>query len=416
MRVPPVVEPGPPLSRDEVLRYSRHLLLPGLGEQGQRRLRNARVCVVGAGGLGAPVLLYLAAAGVGRLGIVDHDDVELSNLQRQVVHGRADVGRPKVESARDAVQALDAGTEVVTHHLRLAPDTVDEVLGGYDLVIDGTDNFPTRYLVNDACVRLGLPEVWGSIFRFDAQVSVFWGRPPAGVAPVQLRDLFPFPPPPGSVPSCAEGGVLGALCGQVGSLMATEAVKLLTGVGESLLGRVMVLDALAARWTEVPLVGSVDGASAPSGDAGLPGADDVRPADAWDVTTTAACAVPGDGRGMAGAGEAGGVPALTATELAARLAARDRAEDAFVLVDVREPAERGIVTVPGAVSVPLGRVLDGSALADLPQDVPLVLHCRSGVRSEQAARTLRAAGYDVSHLAGGVLAWVADVDPSLPTY
>ena len=389
MRVPPVVEPGPPLSRDEVLRYSRHLLLPGLGEQGQRRLRNARVCVVGAGGLGAPVLLYLAAAGVGRLGIVDHDEVELSNLQRQVVHGRADVGRPKVESARDAVLALDAGTEVVTHHLRLDQDSVDEVLGGYDLVIDGTDNFPTRYLVNDACVRLGLPEVWGSIFRFDAQVAVFWGRPPAGVAPVQLRDLFPSPPPPGSVPSCAEGGVLGALCGQVGSLMATEAVKLLTGMGEPLLGRVMVLDALAARWTEVPLVGGVHGSPAPEVALGQLGGSDA---------------------------EAGGVPALTATDLAARLAARDRAEDAFVLVDVREPAERGIVTVPGAVSVPLGRVLDGSALADLPQDVPLVLHCRSGVRSEQAARTLRAAGYDVSHLSGGVLAWVADVDPSLPTY
>lgn len=389
MRVPPVVEPGPPLSRDEVLRYSRHLLLPGLGEQGQRRLRNARVCVVGAGGLGAPVLLYLAAAGVGRLGIVDHDDVELSNLQRQVVHGRADVGRPKVESARDAVLALDAGTEVVTHHLRLGPDCVDEVLGGYDLVIDGTDNFPTRYLVNDACVRLGLPEVWGSIFRFDAQVAVFWGRPPAGVAPVQLRDLFPSPPPAGSVPSCAEGGVLGALCGQVGSLMATEAVKLLTGMGEPLLGRVMVLDALAARWTEVPLVGGVHGSSAPEVAPGQPGGTEA---------------------------EAGGVPALTATELAARLAARDRAEDDFLLVDVREPAERGIVTVPGALSVPLGRVLDGSALADLPQDVPLVLHCRSGVRSEQAARTLRAAGYDVAHLAGGVLAWVADVDPSLPTY
>lgn len=387
MRVPPVVEPGPPLSRDEVVRYSRHLLLPGLGELGQRRLRNARVCVVGAGGLGAPVLLYLAGAGVGRLGVVDHDDVELSNLQRQVVHGWADEGRPKVESARDAVHALDASTEVVMHHLRLEPDSVDEVLRDYDLVIDGTDNFPTRYLVNDACVRLGLPEVWGSIFRFDAQVAVFWGRPPAGVAPVQLRDLFPAPPAPGSVPSCAEGGVLGALCGQVGSLMATEAVKLITGLGEPLLGRVLVLDALAARWSEVPLVGGAPQVAGREDAAGsLHGDDDF------------------------------GVPALTATQLAARLAARDRSEDAFVLVDVREPAERGIVSVPGAVSVPLARVLDGSALADLPRDVPLVLHCRSGVRSEQAGRTLRAAGYDVSHLAGGVLAWVSDVDPSLPTY
>ncbi|WP_149205304.1 ThiF family adenylyltransferase [Actinotalea subterranea] len=404
--VPPLVEPGPPLTRVEVERWSRHLLLPQVGEEGQRRLRNARVCVVGAGGLGAPVLLYLAAAGVGRLGVVDADAVELSNLQRQVVHGRDDVGRAKVDSARDAVHALDPGVDVVTHHVRLGTENVDAVLAGYDLVIDGTDNFPTRYLVNDACVRLGLPEVWGSIFRFDAQVAVFWGAPPAGsgVAPVQLRDLFPAPPPAGSVPSCAEGGVLGALCGQVGSLMATEAVKLLTGAGEPLLGRVLVLDALAARWTEVPLVG--------------------RPAGAWAGTETPvqACATRADGGdgddGRGGAGGAGSevVRTTTARALADRLAVRAGGGDDFVLVDVREPGERSIVSIPGAVGVPLARVLDGSGLADLPRDLPLVVHCRSGVRSEQAARALASAGFDATSLAGGVLAWVADVDPSLPTY
>ncbi len=371
------------------------MLLPQIGDIGQRRLRNARVCVVGAGGLGSPVLLYLAAAGVGRLGIVDEDDVELSNLQRQVIHGTADVGRPKVDSARDAVHAVDDTVEVVTHHLRLDPTNVDEVLGGYDLVVDGTDNFPTRYLVNDACVRLGLPEVWGSVFRFDAQVAVFWGRPPAGsgVAPVELRDLFPAPPPAGSVPSCAEGGVLGALCGQVGSVMATEAVKLVAGVGRPLLGRVLVLDALAARWTEVPLVGHERAR-------GRPEVQPERP--------SAVAAAP--------AAPAAPVATLTARALADRLLARDAGLDAFELIDVREPAEHAIVAIPGARLVPLGELLHGSGSADLPRDRPLVLHCHSGIRSERAARALQAAGFDVSHLAGGILAWVTDVDPTLPTY
>jgi sulfur-carrier protein adenylyltransferase/sulfurtransferase len=400
MRLPPVVEPGPPLTTAAVQRWSRHLLLPQLGDLGQRRLANARVCVVGAGGLGAPVLQYLAAAGVGRLGIVDVDDVELSNLQRQVLHGTRDVGRAKVDSARDAVQAIDPGVDVVTHRVRLTADNADDVLAGYDLVVDGTDNFPTRYAVNDACVRLGLPEVWGSIYRFDAQVAVFWGRPPDGVPPVQLRDLFPDAPPPGTVPSCAEGGVLGALCGQVGSVMATEAIKLLTGAGEPLLGRVLVLDALTARWSEVPLVGD-------------PARADRAERAEREARTRAAAGpgAPADGA----AGDAPAVPTITARELADRLAARDRDADRFLLVDVREPGERDLVAIPGAVGVPLAAILAGDA--DLPRDVPLVLHCRSGVRSEQAARALLAAGHpDVRQIAGGVLAWVADVDPSLPTY
>ncbi len=403
MPLPPLVEPGPPLTTAQVERWSRHLLLPALGEQGQRRLRNARVCVVGAGGLGAPVLLYLAAAGVGRLGVVDHDDVELSNLQRQVVHGRADVGRRKTASARDAVRAIDDGVEVVLHDVHLDDGTVDDVLGGYDLVVDGTDTFATRYLVNDACVRLGLPEVWASVFRFDAQVSVFWGRPPAGsgIEPVQLRDLFPAPPPPGTVPSCAEGGVLGALCGQVGSVMATEVVKLVTGAGEPLLGRVLVLDGLAARWSEVPLRGAAVATGA---------ARDEPAAAATEAATGTATRDAADDDGLA-------VPALDARTLADRLVARDRGEDAFTLVDVREPAERTIVAIPGAVGVPLGALLDGSGLAAVPTGRPGVVHCRSGVRSVRAARALHAAGHeDVAHLDGGVLAWVRDVDPSLPVY
>lgn len=389
VRVPPLVEPGPPLTSAQRERWSRHLLLPELGELGQRRLRRAGVCVVGAGGLGAPVLQYLAAAGVGRIGVVDVDDVEVSNLQRQVVHGVADVGRPKVASAADAVRRIDPDVEVVEHHVRLDDATVD-LLAGYDVVVDGTDNFPTRYLVNDACVRLGLPEVWGSVFRFDAQVSLFWGTPPPGVPAVDLRDLFPAAPPPGTVPSCAEGGVLGAMCGQVGTLMATEVVKLVTGAGRPLLGRVLVLDALDARWTEVPLVRA---AGRPSRGAAHP----VLPVDA-------APPVPA-------------VPTVTPRELAAMLADRDEGRADFLLVDVREAAELDVVAVPGAVNVPLSRVLDGSGLAEVPRHGRTVLVCRSGVRSEQAARSLVAAGYrDVAHVAGGVLGWVDDVDPTLARY
>ncbi|EYR63300.1 molybdopterin biosynthesis-like protein MoeZ [Actinotalea ferrariae CF5-4] len=419
------------MSRAEITRYSRHLLLPDLGEDGQRRLRAARVLVVGAGGLGSPVLLYLAAAGVGTLGVVDADEVELSNLQRQIIHGEGDVGRAKVDSAADAVARLDPAVRVIAHHLRLDESTVDEVLAGYDLVIDGTDNFPTRYLVNDACVRLGLPEVWGSIYRMDAQVAVFWGRPPesSGVAGVELRDLFPSPPAPGTVPSCAEGGVLGAMCGQVGALMATEAVKLITGVGEPLLGRVLVLDALAARWTELSLV-----ATARAGD---DAATARRPADAHPADAQPADAQPANcGLSPAGAAEgaqsapAGGVagaagavdasavgsagpaavPTVTARELGRRL-------DDVLLVDVREPGERLIASIDGAVHVPLAAILDGSGLSVIPRERPVVLHCRSGVRSEQAARALLAAGYDdVVHLAGGILAWATDQDPSMATY
>lgn len=393
----PLVDIGPPLTRDEIHRYSRHLLLPQIGETGQRRLRNARVCVVGAGGLGSPVLLYLAAAGVGHLGIVDDDQVDLSNLQRQVIHGTDDVDRLKVDSARDAVHRLDPSVDVTLHPVRLTAANVDDVLAGYDLVIDGTDNFPTRYLVNDACVRLGVPLVWGSMFQFDAQVAVFWGRPPqgSGARAVQLRDLFPAPPPAGSVPSCAEGGVLGALCGQVGSVMAAEAVKLITGAGRVLLGQVLVLDGLDGRWTAVPLVAH-DSRSAPA------------PA---EVDIDDSCET-GDARSAGWR-----VETCTPHELHERLERRASGLEDFALVDVRQPAERSIVTIPGAHGVPLGAILDGSALGDIPTELPVVLYCRSGARSEQAARALLATGYtNVSHLDGGILAWVDRVAPELPRY
>ncbi|MCR6491816.1 ThiF family adenylyltransferase [Cellulomonas sp. P24] len=380
MPIPPVVEPGPALTAEQRRRYDRHLLLPGIGPDGQRRLRNARVCVVGAGGLGSPVLLYLAAAGVGTLGIVDQDDVDETNLQRQVVHGRGDVGRPKVDSAREAVLALDPDVAVVVHRGTLTEQDVEDVLSGYDVVVDASDNFPTRYLVNDACVALGLPEVWGSVLRFDAQVSVFWGRPTApGVAAVQLRDLFPEPPAADEVPSCAEAGVLGALCGQAGSVMATEVVKLVTGAGEPLLGRVLVIDALASRWTEVTFAQAAGSTR------------EVGPAPARASST------------------------VTARELAALLAGPPAGRP-FV-VDVREPTEHAIVAIPGSRLVPLGQILDGSAFEAFPRDRQIVLHCRTGARSAQALRAVLEAGFtDVAHLDGGILAWVDDVDPTLTRY
>ena len=384
--VPPLVAPGPPLTAEERARYSRHLLLPQIGDDGQRRLRAARVAVVGAGGLGAPVLQYLAAAGVGRIGIVDDDVVDVTNLQRQVVHGHADVGRPKVDSAADAVRAVDPGVEVVAHRVRLTADNAD-LLADYDLVVDGADNFPTRYVVNDACVRLGLPEVWGSVLRFDAQVAVFWGRPPRDwpVAPVQLRDVFPEPPPEGSVPSCAAAGVLGALCGQVGSLMATEAIKLVTGTGRLLLGRVAVLDALAGTWREVPL------------------------------RRAAPPAPPGDTSGMAAAPNPQPHAPGSLREVTPRELVRLLADDAVTLLDVREPAERDIVTIPAEdLPIPLGEL--PVRVAEVPRDRPVVVYCRSGARSGTAARYLAGVGYDVANLAGGVLAWADDVDPSLPRY
>ncbi|WP_298588120.1 molybdopterin-synthase adenylyltransferase MoeB [uncultured Kocuria sp.] len=389
--LPPLVEPGPELTREELERYARHLTLPGIGPLGQRRLRGARVLVVGAGGLGSPALQYLAAAGVGTLGIVDDDVVALSNLQRQVVHTTADVGRPKAESAADAVTALNPLVEVRTHFVRLDADNAVDIIGRYDLVLDGADNFATRYVVSDAAALTGTPCVWGSILRFEGQVSVFW----AGHGPT-YRDLYPEAPPDGEVPSCAEGGVFGMLPATVGSVMVTEAVKLITGTGEPLLGRVLLHDALAMTWREMRLTADPDAAPVTA-----------------VAEPTAVCALPG-----------GADPAeqLTAPELARLLERRERGEASFALVDVREDWERELVAIDGAVPVPLQELLDRGADALPPEarGADLVLHCKAGARSATALAALRPfyAGREerVRHLEGGVLAWVEQVDPGKPVY
>lgn len=384
----PLVEPGPDLTPAEVERYSRHLIIPEIGSVGQRRLKNAKVLVIGAGGLGSPALLYLAAAGVGTLGIIDDDDVDLSNLQRQVIHGVADVGRPKIESARDAIAALNPLVDVRLHNVRLDASNALELFAGYDLVLDGADNFATRYLVNDAAAILGKPYVWGSIFRFDGQVSVFWEK----FGPT-YRDLYPEAPPAGSVPSCGEGGVFGMLCAAVGSLMVTEAVKLITGVGRSLLGRVALFDALGGSWREIRV--SKDPAAAPI--------TELTDYEAFCGVTPAA---PSDTEHT-----------VTATQLATMLAARKAGLKDFELVDVREAGEFDIVRIDGAKLIPQGRILAGEAWNDLPQDRDIVFHCKAGSRSANVLAAAQKAGYQrVSHLDGGILAWVREVEPHKPVY
>lgn len=382
----PLVEPAAELTREEVARYSRHLIIPDVGMDGQKRLKNARVLVVGAGGLGSPALLYLAAAGVGTLGIVDFDVVDESNLQRQVIHGQSDIGRPKAESARDSIKEVNPLVDVRLHTARLDSSNVLDVFADYDLIVDGTDNFATRYLVNDACVLLGKPYVWGSIFRFEGQVSVFW----AEHGP-QYRDLYPEPPPPGMVPSCAEGGVLGVLCASIGSVMVTEAIKLITGIGETLLGRLMVYDALEMSYRTIRI--RRDPAAEPI--TGL-------------IDYEAFCGVVSDEAVTAAASST-----ITPSELKAKFDAGDD----FVLVDVREPHEFEIVRIPGSVLIPKDRILSGEALSELPLDRPIVLHCKSGVRSAEALAALHKAGFrDAVHVGGGVLGWANQVDPTLPTY
>ena len=392
--LPPLVAPASDLSREELERYSRHLTLPQLGEEGQRRLKNARVLVIGAGGLGAPALQYLAAAGVGTIGVVDDDVVSVSNLQRQVVHGMADIGRPKVDSAADAVARLNPLVTVHRHPERLSTDNALEIFSGYDLIMDGADNFGTRFLVSDAAELTGIPVVWGSILRFDGQVSVFW----SGHGPV-YRDLFPEAPAPGQVPSCAEGGVLGMLPATIGSVMVTEALKLITGIGRPLLGRVLIQDALAQTWRELTV---------------LP--DPHRPP-VTDLSRVAlACGLPSDDDAAPAPHET-----VTAPELAELLTARSLGETSFTLVDVREDWERKLVAIPGSVHVPLQDVLDRgvTALSDEAEGT-VILHCKAGARSAQALAALRrdyALREDtVKHLDGGVLAWIDRVDPALPRY
>jgi molybdopterin/thiamine biosynthesis adenylyltransferase/rhodanese-related sulfurtransferase len=384
----PLVEPAADLTAAEVERYSRHLIIPEIGAIGQRRLKNAKVLVIGAGGLGSPALLYLAAAGVGTMGIIDDDDVDLSNLQRQVIHGVADVGRPKIESARDAIAALNPLVDVRLHNVRLDASNALELFAGFDLILDGADNFATRYLVNDAAAILGKPYVWGSIFRFDGQVSVFWEKH----GPT-YRDLYPEAPPAGSVPSCGEGGVFGMLCAAVGSLMVTEAVKLITGVGRSLLGRVALYDALGGSWREIRV--SKDPAAEPI----------------TELTDYEAFC------GIEPAGQADTEHSVTATQLATMLASRKAGLKDFDLVDVREPGEYDIVRIDGAVLIPQGRILAGEAWPEIPQDRDVVFLCKAGTRSANVLAAARKAGYQrVSHLDGGILAWVREVEPNKPVY
>jgi adenylyltransferase/sulfurtransferase len=408
MGIPPLVDPAPDLSSEERARYARHILLPDIGVEGQRRLKNARVLVVGAGGLGSPALLYLAAAGVGTIGIVDDDTVDASNLQRQVVHGTPDVGRLKTESAAEAVARANPLVEVVRHDLRLDSTNALEVIGGYDLVLDGADNFPTRYLVNDACALLGTPHVWGSIYRFDGQVSV-WFR---GHGPC-YRCVFPEPPPPGSVPSCATGGVLGVLCAAIGSVQVSEAVKLIVGQGDPLVGRLLVHDALRQSWDTLTV--RRDPGCALCGD--HPTITELVDYEAFCGMPPAAVAGSGAAHGAAGSAGLAVIDEVTARELADLLAARDRGEETFELVDVRDVGEREVVSIPGARAIHLEEFRSGAALAALPDGTPVVVHCKTGARSAEAAGILAQAGRTgVRNLRGGVIAWVHDVDPTLPEY
>ena len=393
MSLPPLVEPAAELTRDEVNRYSRHLIIPDVGMAGQKRLKNAKVLCVGAGGLGSPALMYLAAAGVGTLGIIDFDVVDESNLQRQIIHRQSTLGKPKAESAAETVREINPLINVQVHNEALDRDNVLEIFGQYDLIVDGTDNFATRYMVNDAAVLLGKPYVWGSIYRFDGQASVFW----AEHGPC-YRCLYPEPPPPGMVPSCAEGGVLGVLCASIGSIQVNEAIKLITGIGEPLVGRLTIYDALEMTYRNVKVRKDPE--------CPLCGKNPTQTELLEDYE--AFCGAVSDE-----ATEAAKDSTISVHDLKAM---QDRGDDIF-LVDVREINEYEIVSIPGATLIPKGEFLNGSALEKLPQDKKIVLHCKSGVRSAEALAVVKNAGFgDAVHVGGGVVAWVNQIDPSLPSY
>ena len=394
--LPPLVAPAADLSVEEVMRYSRHIIIPEVAMDGQKRLKNARVLAIGAGGLGSPVLVYLAAAGVGTIGVVDFDVVDESNLQRQIIHGQSDVGRPKAESARDSIREINPHVDVVLHQERLDSTNVMDIFADYDLIVDGTDNFATRYLVNDAAVLLGKPYVWGSIFRFDGQASVFW----AEHGPC-YRCLYPEPPPPGMVPSCAEGGVLGVMAGTMGTIQANEAIKLITGVGEPLLGSLLVYDALETSFRKVRIRKDPECAVCGKN----PTVTELIDYDAFCGTVSQEAA------------DAARDSTISVLELKDKLDRRERGEEDFVLIDVREPAEFEIVSIPGAVLIPKNEFLMGDALSQLPQDRPIVLHCKVGGRSAEVLAVVKAAGFaDAVHVGGGVVAWVSQVEPDKPTY
>jgi adenylyltransferase/sulfurtransferase len=392
VKLPPLVEPAGELTVDEVRRYSRHLIIPDVAMDGQKRLKNAKVLCVGAGGLGSPALMYLAAAGVGTLGIVEFDTVDESNLQRQIIHGQSDIGRSKAQSARDSVQEINPYVNVILHEERLDSENVMDLFSQYDLIVDGTDNFATRYLVNDACVLLNKPYIWGSIYRFDGQASVFWSE----YGPC-YRCLYPEPPPPGMVPSCAEGGVLGVLCGSIGSIQVTEAIKVLTGIGEPLVGRLVIYDALEMTYRSVK------------------------------VRKDPECAVCGknptvteliDYEAFCGAVSEEAVEAAKDSTITPRTLKQWIDEGQKIqIIDVREPAEYEIVSIPGSTLIPKNEFIIGEALAKLPQDKRIVLHCKSGVRSAEVLAIVKSAGFaDAVHLGSGVIGWVNQIEPQKPVY
>ncbi|HEV7362421.1 MAG TPA: adenylyltransferase/sulfurtransferase MoeZ [Mycobacterium sp.] len=388
--LPPLVEPAGELSRDEVARYSRHLIIPDLGVDGQKRLKNARVLVIGAGGLGAPALLYLAAAGVGTIGIVDFDIVDESNLQRQIIHGVADVGRSKAQSARDSILAINPLVEVRLHEFQLEASNAVDLFEQYDLIVDGTDNFATRYLVNDAAVLAGKPYVWGSIYRFEGQVSVFWEDAPDGLG-LNYRDLYPEPPPPGLVPSCAEGGVLGIICASIASVMGTETIKLITGIGESLLGRLMIYDALEMSYRTITIR-----------------KDPSTPKITELIDYEEFCGVVSQDAVEAATGST-----ITPRELRALLDSGKK----LALIDVREPVEWDINHIDGAQLIPKSLISSGEGLAKLPHDRKAVLYCKTGVRSAEALVAVKSAGFsDAVHLQGGIVAWAQQMQPDMVMY
>jgi len=379
------------LSKDEILRYSRHLIMPEVGMDGQLKLKNAKVLCIGAGGLGSPLLLYLGAAGVGRLGIVDFDVVDFTNLQRQVIHGTADVGRSKLESAQATIREINPNVEVVGYNARLTSENALELFRDFDIIVDGTDNFPTRYLVNDACVLLGKPNVYGSIFRFEGQASVFYARQ----GPC-YRCLYPEPPPPGLVPSCAEGGVLGVLPGIVGCLQAMETIKLIIGQGQTLIGRLLVFDALGMKFRELKLRKNPD--------CPVCGA---HPTITRLIDYEQFCGI----RGEEHTSEMSGIPEIEPREVKRLIDEKQP----FVLIDVREPHEFQICRIPGSTLIPLGEI--PKRMHELDSASEIVVHCRSGQRSARAVEFLMKAGFQKIHnLKGGILAWSDQVDPSVPKY
>jgi molybdopterin/thiamine biosynthesis adenylyltransferase/rhodanese-related sulfurtransferase/molybdopterin converting factor small subunit len=376
------------LSKDEILRYSRHLIMPEVGTEGQLKLKAAKVLLVGTGGLGAPLGLYLAAAGVGRIGLVDFDVVDFTNLQRQVIHGTSDVGRKKLDSAADRMHEINPFVRIDKHEVALSSENALDILKDYDIVVDGTDNFPTRYLVNDACVLLGKPNVYGSIFRFEGQATVF-----AYEGGPCYRCLYPEPPPPGLVPSCAEGGVLGILPGTIGLIQATETVKLILGIGESLVGRLLLYDALAMRFRELKLRKNRE----------CPVCGD-HPTVTKLIDYQQFCGIPQPQPEAPVEGD------IDPTEVKEKI---DRG-DKFLLLDVREPHEYQICNIPTAKLIPLGQL--AQHLDELDRDIEIVAHCKSGMRSAKAVGLLQENGFRARNMKGGILAWSDKVDPSVPKY